>query len=246
MVSSRSPQQAPLKNTFGPTSSCHVCSMLSGKQHRLHPPAAAAAVGTVSNWLSCTAVVCPNAQQLSAQKHLPMLLQAFFVMVIFIHNHNSMAYVHSTIVYSLEAPAGWLQSTSRTTVRAVTIKNAAGGAVTRAALTATTTTTTVAAGSAAASSSSSQGRWKRSIISRWPRPQHSKPQQLAAATGNDPLPGEGQPARDIELHPQRVAQVVRKAKAAQVQQVTEEGVDTQSTTAAEHYAVSHFWLLLHQ
>jgi hypothetical protein len=95
----------------------------------------------------------------------------------------------------------------------------------------------VAAGSAA-SSSSSHGRWKRSIISRWPRPQHSKPQQLAAATANGPLPGEGQPVRDIELHPQRVAQVLRKAKAAaQVQQISEKGVGTQPTAAAEAYAV---------
>jgi len=154
-----------------------------------------------------------------------------------------MAYVHSTIQYSLEAPAGWLQSTSRTTVRAVTIKNAAGEAVTRAALTATTTTTTVATGSAAASSDSKGQTAEpiRHLIIRYVfghLSQHhtAHAAQVAAAAAEAALP---EANSDIELHPQRVAQVLQQARAAeQLQQLTEQGAITQPTTTAEKYAVS--------
>lgn len=157
-----------------------------------------------------------------------------------------MAYVHSTIQYSLEAPAGWLQSTSRTTVRAVTIKNAAGEAVTRAALTATTTTTTVATGAAAASSNNKgqtaePNRLRPQLIIRYVfghLSQHhtAHAAQVAAAAAKAALP---EVNSDIELHPQRVAQVVQQAKAAeQLQQLTKQEAITQPTTTAEKYAVS--------
>jgi hypothetical protein len=169
------------------------------------------------------------------------LPQVFFVSIIFLHNHNSMAYVHSTIVYSLEAPAGWLQSTSRTTVRGVIIKS--GEDITRAAVTATTTTTTVATQAADDSSSTQEtpGRphLKHSIASSmWGHlSQHSAVHaaQLAAATAKAELPVNSVQS-DIELQPQQVAQLVQQATAAG--KVSGQGTATEATTAAEKHAVS--------
>jgi hypothetical protein len=184
---------------------------------------------------------CRTHQQDNVRCALP---QVFFVSIIFLHNHNSMAYVHSTIVYSLEAPAGWLQSTSRTTVRGVIIKS--GEDITRAAVTATTTTTTVATQAADDSSStqktSGRPHLKRSIASSMlgHLSQHSAVHaaQLAAATAKAELPPNSVQS-GIELQPQQVAQVVQQAKAAeQVQQMTDQGAATEATTAAEKYAVS--------
>lgn len=176
----------------------------------------------------------------------------------FIHNHNSMAYVHSTIQYTLDAPAGWLQST-RTTVRAVTFKHGAGKAVTRAALTATTTTTTVAA---AASSKTQQQQQQLAGSARVLKPRFARRYVLGhfvqqhntahaaelpisttttttAAAGRDTATTLGEPERDIELHPQRVAQVVQRAKAAEaLQQLSEQGTLPQPITAADKHAVS--------
>jgi hypothetical protein len=140
-----------------------------------------------------------------------VLLQVFFVsVVIFLHNHNSMAYVHSTIVYSMEAPIGWAQS-SRTTVRAVTIsQNTAGAPVTRAAMTATTTTTTVGT-QASAKHLAGLPQFKRSVASSWlghyyGLPAHDKTAAASradavAATADVPLP-EGRLEGNTELHSQ--------------------------------------------
>lgn len=62
--------------------------------------------------------------------------------------------------------------------------------------------------------------------------------QVVAATAKATLQ-EGQAQGDIELHPQRVAQVVQQAKAAEeMQQVAKQGAATEPTTAAEKYKVS--------
>lgn len=161
-----------------------------------------------------------------------------FVTVIFLHNHNSMAYVHSTIQYSLEAPAGWLQS--RTTVHALTV-------------TATTTTTTVAAAAAEGTAGNAavdiqqqpaSSRWRHRAnmltASTWDQQLPNLAAQPEAASAETSLllpPAE----RDIELHPQRVAQVVQQARAAEEEQQQEgaaEGVTSQVETSAEKYDVS--------
>jgi hypothetical protein len=184
--------------------------------------------------LASTAVALLWQDLLNSDTAAAALLQAFFVSILFFHNHNSMAYVHNTIVYPLEPPAGWLHSTSRTTVRAFTIKNAAGEAVTRAAVTATTTTTTLARSVDDADSSSTQQQHKGG---RHPHPKH---RLLSDAWGRSSAKSASQaPAkastlpdgkRDIELQPQRVARVVEQSQ--------QQGGVQEPTAVAEKYAVS--------
>jgi hypothetical protein len=149
-----------------------------------------------------------------------------------------MAYVHNTIVYSLEPPAGWLHSTSRTTVRAFTIKKAAGGAVTRAAVTATTTTTTVARTVGDADSSSSNSSTREHDGSLHPHPKHrilSKVWRRSSVGTASPTPAKAptlpDSERDIELQPQHVAKVVEQLSQQQ-------GGVQEPTTVAEKYVVS--------
>jgi hypothetical protein len=83
--------------------------------------------------------------------------QALFVLVLFLHNHTSMSYVHLAASPLFPAPPGWLQSTSLTSVRAVTLQNGAGQPIAGAALTATVTTTTTTATAAAHGGAVEQG-----------------------------------------------------------------------------------------